>query len=86
MIGMEHSMMKTDWVIYTRDYCGYCSAAKRILDTSGQVYTEIALTEETQDEFNRLTSNARTVPQIFHNDVLVGGYTDLIGYLNKDAK
>lgn len=64
--------------IYTRVLCGYCTAAKRLLDSKGVPYIEHdassnpALREEM---FAR--SGRRTFPQIFVGDVHVGGCDDL---------
>jgi len=64
--------------IYTRALCGYCSAAKRLLDRKGASYTEHdasfspALREEMVARSGR-----RTFPQIFVGDVHVGGCDDL---------
>lgn len=64
--------------IYTRALCGYCSAAKRLLDRKGVSYTEHdasfspALREEMISRSGR-----RTFPQIFVGDVHVGGCDDL---------
>jgi glutaredoxin 3 len=67
-----------DVTIYTRMACGYCTAAKRLLDRKGVAYTEHdasfspALREEMIDRSGR-----RTFPQIFVGDVHVGGCDDL---------
>ena len=36
----------TSVVIYTKDWCGYCSAAKQILDRLGYKYEEIDVTND----------------------------------------
>ncbi|MCO5064862.1 MAG: glutaredoxin 3 [Rhizobiaceae bacterium] len=67
-----------DVTIYTRAMCGYCAAAKRLLDRKGVAYTEHdasfspALREEMVARSGR-----RTFPQIFVGDVHVGGCDDL---------
>ena len=65
-------------IIYSKDYCPYCKNAKRLLDNKNQTYSEINL-EDKPEEFEALKAKTgmRTVPQIFINDVLVGGYSDL---------
>ena len=50
--------------IYTQNNCGYCVAAKRLLDIKGEQYEEIHL-EDNPDAKNKLKQNGlRTVPQI----------------------
>ena len=64
--------------MYTRDWCGYCAAARRLLDDKGVAYREINVTgdKSLRDEA-RERSGRRTVPQIFINAKHVGGYDDL---------
>ncbi len=65
-------------VVYSKVPCPYCVAAKRLLDEKGVAFKEIDLTgkmDETMALMNR--TGLRTLPQIFINDKLVGGYTDL---------
>ena len=64
--------------MYTRDWCGYCAAARRLLDDKGVAYLEINVTGDKalRDEA-RERSGRRTVPQIFINAKHVGGYDDL---------
>jgi len=71
------SMPKTE--IYTKDWCGYCRAAKQLLTKLGYSYTEIDVTHDVvgyQDMLMR-APGSRTVPQIFIDGVNIGGYTDL---------
>jgi len=64
--------------IYTTDYCGYCRAAKRLLDQKGVPYEEIDLSS---DDAGRTALRERTgrttVPQIFVGETHVGGYDDM---------
>jgi glutaredoxin 3 len=64
--------------IYTTSYCGYCSAAKILLDKRGVSYEEI---DCTRDPSTRLwlveQTGRRTVPQVFIGGVPIGGYDDL---------
>lgn len=67
-----------DVTIYTRMLCGYCAAAKRLLDKKGVAYTEHDASFEPalRDEMIE-RSGRRTFPQIFVGDVHVGGSDDL---------
>ena len=65
--------------IYSTDYCGYCSAAKRYFDSKGIPYQEIDLSgDDAGREALRERTGRTTVPQIFVGDTHVGGYTDLV--------
>lgn len=64
--------------IYSKTYCPYCDRAKSLLKGKNIPYDEIML-DDKDDEFAKLKQKTglMTVPQIFINDKLVGGYTDL---------
>ncbi len=65
--------------IYTRDFCGYCAAAKSLLDSKGVAYDEFNATSTPafrQEMLNR-ANGRNTFPQIFINDMHVGGCDDL---------
>lgn len=64
--------------IYSKDNCPYCSAAKTMLSSKGVPFTEINL-QEKPDELAALKAKTglRTVPQIFIDGKLIGGFTDL---------
>ena len=66
-------------VIYTKDWCGYCHAAKGLLKQLNLPYTEIDVTRDhaQYDEMLKRSSGRTTVPQIFIDGNGIGGYTDL---------
>lgn len=72
--------------IYSKDYCPYCTAAKRILQSRGIEYNEIdvQIHPEKLAEMVAL-SKRRTVPQIFFGDKHIGGHDDLVSYYSGRA-
>lgn len=68
-----------DVTIYTRMMCGYCAAAKRLLDRKGVAYTEhdASFSPELRQEMIQRANGRATFPQIFVGDVHVGGCDDL---------
>jgi len=73
----KHGM--TEVTIYTRMMCGYCAAAKRLLDRKGVAYTEhdASFAPELRAEMIARANGRATFPQIFIGDVHVGGSDDL---------
>jgi glutaredoxin 3 len=73
--------------IYTKFYCGYCHRAKRLLDSKGVEYTEYDITMggPKRDEMRARAPGAMTVPQIFIDDVAVGG-SDNLAALEREGK
>lgn len=66
-------------VLYTKDYCPYCKAAKALLTNKGAGFTNIDISRapENRAEMVRRSGGRTTVPQIFIGDFHVGGYTEL---------
>ena len=64
--------------IYTSNWCGYCSAAKNLLDKLGIEYEEINIEEINMSRQELLNlSGQYTIPQISINNTFIGGYQEL---------
>jgi len=65
--------------IYSLEWCPYCQKAKNFFMSKGYSYQEYDIgDEEVKVRMQERTSGAKTVPQIFINDRLIGGYDDLM--------
>ena len=66
--------------MYTTAICPYCVSAKDLLKRKGLTYEEIRvdLDGARREEMLARSGGRRSVPQIFINDVHVGGYDDLV--------
>jgi glutaredoxin 3 len=65
-------------IVYSQPFCGYCSAAKRLLKEKGAEFAEIDVMFESGRRTEMLErSGRRTVPQIFIDGRHIGGYDDL---------
>jgi glutaredoxin 3 len=73
--------------VYTKVYCGYCYRAKRLLESKGVEFTEydITLGGPKRAEMLERKPGALTVPQVFIDDVGVGGSDDL-ARLDREGK
>ncbi len=65
--------------IYTRPGCGYCTHAKRLLTSKGLGFIEYDVYENSK-YINQLRKRTlgRTYPQVFIENVSVGGFTELL--------
>jgi glutaredoxin 3 len=64
--------------MYSTTWCGYCIRAKALLDRRGLSYEEIVMDDDPAFRQKLLDMTGRwTVPQIFIDDVAIGGYTEL---------
>ena len=70
--------------IYSKSNCSFCDKAKYYFDQNEITYQEHNV--EIPETFKILMErnpNARTMPQIFIDDKLIGGYTDLMEFVNE---
>ena len=65
--------------IYSSPFCGFCYRAKKLLDGKQADYTEfnILMNSAKRDEMLSRAGSRNTVPQIFINDVHIGGCDEL---------
>lgn len=72
--------------MYTRAFCAYCAAARRLFDEKQVVYEEIDITMDAglrREVAER--SGQSTVPQIFVGARHIGGYDEL-SQLDREGK
>ena len=71
-------MAKID--IYTKAYCPYCSHAIALLKSKSADYTEIKIDGDMamRSAMIERSNGSYTVPQIFINDIHVGGCDELV--------
>lgn len=68
-----------DIIIYTKPGCGYCHAAKALLDGKGADYIEIVASSDPakKQEMIQRSGGRMTFPQIFIDGKHIGGSDDL---------
>ncbi len=66
--------------IYTFATCIYCSRAKMLLEKLNLPYEELVIDKEKLRDLS-LQTNMHTVPQIFFDDKLIGGCSELEGLI-----
>ena len=66
------------YTIYTQDLCGYCTAAKQLLEKHNYTYEEINISKDESAKAFLRGNGYKTVPQIFYNGTeYIGDYTML---------
>ena len=69
-------------VVWSKYNCPYCEQAKALLNQRGIEYEERKIGDGyTKEDLLEAVPTARTVPQIFLNGELVGGFNELKNYL-----
>mgnify|MGYP003353271232 FL=1 len=73
-------------VIWSKYHCPFCDQAKALLGSKGIEFEEKKIGDGyTKEELLEAVPNARTVPQIFLNGELVGGFTELKAKLTESV-
>jgi glutaredoxin len=73
-------------IVWSKYYCPYCDKAKALLKMRGVEFEERKIGDGyTREELLEVVPNARTVPQIFIDNQLIGGYTELENYFFKEV-
>jgi glutaredoxin 3 len=69
-------------IVWSKDACPFCVQAKALLELKGIEFEERNVSKEwTREQLLEAVPNARTLPQIFLDDKLVGGFTELRRHL-----
>jgi glutaredoxin 3 len=72
--------------IWSKPACQYCDMAKSLLKSKGINFDEKKIGEGyTRDDLLAVVPMARTVPQIFIDNQLIGGYQELKSYIDSKS-
>jgi glutaredoxin len=65
-------------IVWSKYDCPYCEQAKSLLKSKGIPFEERKIGDGyTREDLLESVPNARTVPQIFLDDKLIGGFNEL---------
>jgi len=65
-------------IVWSKENCPYCLQAKALLESRGIEFEERNVSKEwTREQLLEAVPDARTLPQIFLDDKLIGGFTEL---------
>lgn len=69
-------------IVWSKNACPFCDQAKNLLKLKGIEYEERNIsTDWTREQLLEAVPDARTVPQIFLDEQLIGGFTELRKHL-----
>ena len=73
-------------IVWSKNHCPYCDQAKNLLKLKGIEYEERNINDGwDKEDLMAAVPNARTVPQIFLDDQLIGGFTELRKHLSTES-
>jgi glutaredoxin len=65
-------------IVWSKDQCPYCDQAKALLKSRNIEFEERNVSHDwTREQLLEAVPNARSVPQIFLDETLVGGFNEL---------
>ena len=65
-------------IVWSKDSCTYCDQAKALLKAKNIEFEERNVSQDwTREQLLEAVPTARSVPQIFLNNQLVGGFNEL---------
>jgi glutaredoxin len=69
-------------VVWSKNACPFCDQAKNLLKSKGIEFEERNVSKDwTREQLLEAVPNARTLPQIFLDNALIGGFTELRKHL-----
>ena len=74
-------------VLWSKYHCPYCDQAKALLTQKGIEFEEKKIGDGyTKEDLLEAVPTARTVPQIFLDEKLIGGFTELKEYVQNNLE
>ncbi len=71
-------------IVWSKYHCPFCDQAKALLTQKGIQFEEKKVGDGfTREDLLEAVPTARTVPQMFLDDKLIGGFTELKKYLEE---
>jgi glutaredoxin len=71
-------------IVWSKNNCPYCDQAKALLKSKGVQFEERKIGDGfTREDLLEAVPSARSVPQIFLDGELIGGFTELKAHLNE---
>lgn len=73
--------------VWSKYHCPYCDQAKMLLKQKGIQFEERKIGDGySKEDLLEAVPGARTVPQIFLDDKLIGGYTELKKFFEQESQ
>lgn len=77
-------MQTSSAIVWSQNNCQFCGMAKWLLTSKGYEVEERKIGDQwTKQDLLNAVPSARSVPQIFINNEFVGGYPELVKFLQK---
>ena len=73
--------------VYSKDNCIWCDRAKNLLNSVNFKFDEIDLSndDKRQEFYKRVGEGVSTVPQIYIDNIRIGGYPNLVTWFEENG-
>ena len=68
--------------VYGAQWCTFCKKAKDFLETNHIEFEFVDIDIDIEQSTILIDKNLTTIPQIFKEEKLIGGYTELVSHFN----
>jgi len=79
--GPDYAPSAQGWTVFSKEGCGYCKKAKKLLTQRKLPYKTVEVTDDNKEAVyatvDGLTNAYRHYPMIFEDGKFVGGYTEV---------
>ena len=74
-------------VVYSKNNCVWCDRAKNLLNSVDLSFNEIDLSDDIKrnEFYKKIGEGVKTVPQIFIDDIRVGGFPELVTWFEENG-
>jgi glutaredoxin len=74
-------------VVYSKSNCVWCDRAKNLLNSVDLSFNEIDLSDDIKwnEFYKKIGEGVKTVPQIFIDDIRVGGFPELVTWFEENG-
>ena len=74
-------------VVYSKNNCVWCDRAKNLLNSVNLPFDEIDLSDDIKrnEFYKKIGEGVKTVPQIFIDDIRVGGFPELVTWFEENG-
>ena len=74
-------------VVYSKSNCVWCDRAKNLLNSVDLSFNEIDLSDDIKrnEFYKKIGEGVKTVPQIFIDNIRVGGFPELVTWFEENG-
>ena len=74
-------------VVYSKSNCVWCDRAKNLLNSVDLSFNEIDLSDDIKrnEFYKKIGEGVKTVPQIFIDEIRVGGFPELVTWFEENG-